>query len=470
MSANEPTPWQLAAEELVAAAVDKKKWWELLRFELNANLSDFPPGMHYEAFKATDALYLKGEMVHQTSVIAESNGKLGDTWLGAILYAYQESHTEELIRSNLAICKERATAYDQVKALSQSLEDMKRAQTADERAEIIGRTITRLSVEDMGALNDPSALSAGERFESELNAEPLKAVATGVEWIDNLSGGVRRKEIWWIAGAYKMRKSTLMRIMALGAARSGASVDICAFEGSQQLIIAQLVTMLAVEWLSKRGHYNDKDGRGGPLHLLSAKQLLTLGNKYKTALHPLQVSAISAGILEYKRFGNKLRIYDSTPKNGNLKTVASINTVVMRGKQLYDSDVCFVDFLQRIGGGGKTIFDKTMHNSYELQDLALRRDIAMVILAQRNEETIRNGSDSHSPGVKGGGDPAATADYLFVTEYPKKLEGGDFDRNTMMIRCQLSRHGEAGVSCDLPIHPPTGLAMVADNTVNLKGY
>lgn len=457
----QPTPWQLAAEELIGHSYASREWYELARFTLDLSLNDFPPGQYYAAFEALDTLRLTDKPVTQNAIQALTNGKVPLEWLGQIVYLFRDNGTPDRIATNVGILKSRALAYQNVIAMQEGIDALKRAATEDERNQVAGRVITQLSREVGQTLDDPTAGAVAGRLEALLNAEPTPSYTTGISWMDTLTGGMRKKEIWWFVAAYKMRKSTIVRNLALSAVRAGANVTAFDMEGQQNLLGAQLICMMAVEWLLKRGEFDKLDRLGKPVHKLTANYLLSLGNRYKTTLHPLQVQAISDAILQFKRFGNQLRIYDTTPQNGAVGNLDSVQTKLMRDRKLYGLDIAIVDYMQCITNTGRNYFDQVNSVALGLQRFAKTQDCTMIVTAQRNEETIKGGQadDSHSPGVKGGGTAASTADFLFTLEYPLKLDGGDTDENRMGVRCALSRHGEARRKYELTVHPATGLVM-----------
>jgi hypothetical protein len=312
---------------------------------------------------------------------------------------------------------------------------------------------------------DPTATGAGERFAALMSDAPKAAHQAGITWVDQLTGGLHPEQIWWVAGAYKMRKSSLMRNIALNLAQAGGSVTVCTLEGSQSMVIAQFVAMLAARWMLKEGIFSQNDGKGRPLNGIGSQLLLTLRGKYTTVLDKRQVAAVDAGIAAYRALGDRLRVYDSTRANGGVSDLASVQTIARRDKHLYGCDLMAVDYLQRLKGQGQTYFDVTAQNALGLQALALGQGFTLLVLAQRNEETVKlRRDDGYSPGVKGGGDPAATADYLFVTQYPFKYGDGSETRDRLGIECRLARHGEAGGSVDVAIHAASGL-IIPDATL-----
>lgn len=455
MATKQPTPWQLSADEVLAVVLHDGQAYERARFEWLVDERHFPPGAHRDVFRAVDDMRLKNAPIHVTAVHDACNGKVDIAWLGGLFMLYSEGITGEVFRQNVLNMKGRAQAYMDIQAMTWAIEALKNASTVDERQRVVGEVITALGTEAHAEMKPATALEAGERFEALMAAPPAKMLPTGIRWLDNLTGGIQHGQIWWIAAAYKKRKSTLMRNMAIHAARAGASVTVGALEGSQSLLIAQMVAMFAAEWMIKHGHYNEKDRHGLLLNGISAALLLRLRQRYRTDLDKRQVAAIDYGLLEYKRLGDNLRIYDKSPANGGLGTMASLETMINRDIKKHGVDLVFVDYMQLIDGGRGTIYENVSHISQRLQHLAAANNIAVIPLAQLNEESVKGGGDSHSPGVKGGGDPAATADFLLTTDYTN-----DEDRepipDRLRVTLKLARHGIMGKYTDLTIHPASG--------------
>lgn len=459
MSETQPTPWQLSADEVLAVVMRDAAEYRRARFELALMVADFPPGPWQDVFRAVDSLYFEEQPIHITAIM-DRCPTASLEWVTARWALFNGAAlTGPTLDSNVSILKARSRAFAQLNAMSAAIADLRKADSDDDRAAVIGRVITQLSSEFTDTFADATALGAGERFEAYMQGEPEPVITTGLRWLDNNTGGLQRGQNWWIASAYKMRKSTLMRNMALAAARSGAQVTIAAREGSQQLLNAQFVAMLAVEYLIKQGHYNERDAHGIPLNAISATLLLRLKRRFRTQLDPRQVAAVDYGIQEFKRLGKRLRIYDSTPENGALSDLASVQTVVLRDREMYGLDVLFVDYLQLLDGNRSSIYENVSHAAQQLQHMAQRHNMAAVVLAQLNEEAVRGNNNSHSPGVKGGGDPAAAADFLFQTGYPMDAEGNAM-KDMLRVQIKLARHGAYGQAESFPMHEASGLLMV----------
>ena len=459
------SPWQVRADQVLAVLLKDEGAWMRARFEYGLQQWNFPAGIWRDTFKAIDALRIAHEPVHLTAVHDRCDGKVPLEWIGQRVYLYSEALGGEVLVSNIRALQSHGTRATQLATLEYGLQSLKDADSEDRRAEVVGEVITNLSLDLQVSFQDATAEAVGARFKTMMEEPPERLMKTGVDFIDKVTGGFQHEQIWWLVGAYKSMKSSLMRNIAVNAAELGASVTIATLEGSQAVVTAQIISMFAAQWLLKEGHYHKADSHGRPMNHITPIMLLRLRNRYKTVLHPLQVAAVSAGVLRFTRLSKSLRIYDTTEQNGKLSDMASVQTLVRRDKQMYGLDVLFLDYLQRIEGGGAALYDRVANHALALQGLALKNGICAVVLAQRNEQAI-GGGDSYSPGVKGGGDPAATADYLFIMGHNKPTDNGEPD-TAMHVELRLARFAPAGSKAELPVHAPSGWILPHENVNDL---
>ena len=463
------TAWQLVADEVIAAIIQDRKTYELVRYELMVNQHHFPPGPWRDAFHAIDALYLTDRPIHITTVHNES--KVALEWLSERWVLARKAVLGDVLRDNVRVLREHADSFRKLTAMETGAAELRRADTPEKRAAIVADVLTALGSSINESFSDVSATGATDRLAELLEEQQMNAITTGLEWLDAQTGGIQPGHMWWIAAAYKRRKSTLMRNMVLAACESGASVTVGLLEGSQIEFTAQMVSMMAARWLHQNGHWDKRASNGRPVQAITAQALLTLRKRYKEELHPIAVTAVGEAIKQFREFGTRLRIYDRQPKNGGLGTLASIETMVRRDIARYGSDVCFIDYLQLINAGRSSEYENVSTIARSLQHLAGETKVAMVVLAQLNEESVKYGGDSYSPGVKGGGDPAATADVLLTTGYPKN-ELGEEDTSRLYVKIKLARHATMGVSETFPLHLETGWLRtgVKIDKIDLAGF
>ena len=286
-----------------------------------------------------------------------------------------------------------------------------------------------------------------------------------------MTGGFAQGDVWMIAGAYKMRKTTLMINMCLNVALSGASVTFLSREMHRKQVAAQMICMLAVGDLLEHNEYLEKhhDFRSHTdiyLNWIAPRALMLARTEYKR-WDARKVRAIDNAIARFKTLGDILHIYDSTPDGGGLSDIESAKTAVKRDIYLYGSKVYFADYLQLFGSPEMSAYDKTATASIAFQELSKHDNITGVIAAQRSEEAIKNPEFTYSPGIKGGGDAAAVSDFALQTRYKFSQ---DTNENELEVGITLSRHGSGGGDTKkrLGIHPNSGLILDSTLALNAK--
>jgi replicative DNA helicase len=450
-----PTPWQAAADEVIGACLHDRAAWELVRFGPHPlAIEHFPPGPHREAFRAIDLLYLCERPAHLVSIVNETNNAVSLEWLGARLLLGQQAAQKDRLLENCRIVQWRGQANADLTVLSEGLGLLRQARSDEDRRAVVARVVSRLSLEAGANLQDTTSQQLVTELR-DLMSKPQKPGLTTAPVLMQLAGTMQRGELWLVASAYKRRKTTLMLNNVLAAIRAGVSVTVVTLETDRITMTMQLVLMLAVEWLLQNGLYHQTDPRGLPMHALSAKQLLLLRSAYRSTLAPQQVAAIDYGMQTLN--GLPLRIYDTTTTGGGVRTLADVQTLLLRDRNLYGLDLLCLDYMQRLSSAGDTIYERVSRMAFDLQTMAQRHQVALMVLAQLNEYTIREGDRSYSPGVKGGGDPAAAADYLFTTQYPVEDENKVERYDRVKVTLKLARYSGSGTSEVVPIDPSSGL-------------
>jgi hypothetical protein len=423
-------------------------------------------------FKTLCDLNRVGANINDNTILSRIGSEVDAAWLGDVLNVYTpqvgqafESNCELVLKYGI-----RAGASRITKIMSQQLDD-----PVGKSTEMIISQGTDILT---GLRTDAQAKSVqanevGDDLDAYIDAPAEKTIQTGIEWLDSLSGGFYAGDIWMVAGAYKMRKTTLMLNMCLNAALNGASVTFLSREMSKRQVAAQLISMLAVGDLIAHGEYEvySHDLRTNTdyyLNWISPRKLLLARADYRR-WDPRKVRAIDNARLQFKAIGDRLRIYDSSPEGGGLNDIVSAQLAIKRDLFLYQTELVFVDYLQLFEAPGNSLFDKTSYSSHAFQEIGKRDSVTMAIAAQRNEEAIKNDLFNYSPGIKGGGDAAAVADFALQTRYK---HGQEADENELEISVTLSRHGSGGGDTKqvVPIHPNSGLLLDSDfaNTCKIK--
>lgn len=318
----------------------------------------------------------------------------------------------------------------------------------------IDALVAFLGVANVESLHDVTAAGGAARLLAYMSQSPEKFASTGIEWLNAVTNGFAPSQLWYLAGPYKSSKTRIGYNMALTLADvQGVSTAILSRENQDRMINAQLVSMLAVKWLLERVPYDKKQ----PVWWISPISLIRAKNTYQNWQPAVKVEAINYGFKRLAEIGDLLRVYDSTPEGGKLSDIVSIRRMVQRDKRLFDGKVYLLDHLGLIHAEG-SVYEKTSANSNQLQALS-REDstnpITLVVLAQLNEDTIKNG-EGYNAGVKGGGDPSADADVLLTT-HPVEISPGTYYDDRTTLKVKFNRWGSSGDKEVVFFHPGSGL-------------
>lgn len=454
----QPSAHELAADDVLSVLFNEQDSW-LIALEAGVKPGHMPTRAHRAAFQAVLDTRAAGETLHDTVLLSRSGEAFDLSWLHQRMVLYDETRTGDVFRTNLSLVKRAGKAAGIERLLVLAQDQLRRGEKdADTMSAHLVSILTALDTDS--AIRGVTAQEQADVIRALLDNPPLARRLTGLAWLDDLTGGFEPGHMWWIGGAYKGRKSTVMLNLALNAVMGGANATILSREMPRKWLAAALVAMLAVGRLHAEGLYRAVTPAGVPLATtLSANALRQAGNGYRH-WPKRKIEAVDWGIEQYRLFGDRLRTYDSSDDGGGLSDVDSIQRLIRRDKHLYGLDIVFVDYFQLFGAAeqGKGYFDKMSAVATGLQMMAQREKVTMVVVAQKNEESIKSGAGSYSPGIKGGGDAAQTADYLLTTHY--KQEEGQTEEE-LLVRMMLSRWGPGGKGIEqtLAIHPASGLLL-----------
>lgn len=453
----QPSVWEIAADDVLSVVIASHECYDIARHEYGLTPMHLPEGAHREAFYAVCYLYDHGLPVVDTTIL-ERCQHVTLTWVVQRIALYDTTRTGDVFRANVQLVKREGLAVGTRRLLQIAEQQISGGkdrelvvtQLMDALTNIgLDKTVKSVRASEHGPVNVQKRLSGTQ-----------PGISTGIGWLDEITNGFEPKHIWWLVGAYKSRKTTLALNMAASAALRNQSVAILSKEMPQKRVQDQITSMLAVSWLERQGQYDatvtTKQGKIVPLNWISPRWLNAIGAKYGE-LSPIKKTAIDYADSVYAKL--PLRIYDAESEHGGLNDLASIERVISRDMNTDGGKLFFIDYLQLFDAPGGTIFDKISTLARTLQDIAKRKDITLCVLAQRNEENIKQAEESYSPGVKGGGDPAATADYLLTTRY--NADGENSNPAKLTVQMKLSRHGPggSGVKQVFDIHPDSGLIL-----------
>lgn len=366
-------------------------------------------------------------------LVANRSG-LDMRYVGAIASAWTDTDNRNLLQ-NAGQLKQYST-LDTVRHIGADL--MAIDSPDDIIPTVAAKTVELSSIGAVQSDRDPSATAVSDAAWERVNSfDPNDIIPTGMEWFDRKAAGLWGGMMYWIVGAYKSGKSTLMRNIVMSAVSTGAPVDVFVAEGSRQMFALSMQMMIATDWLYQNQNATSR-------FILSPLFVMRLWHNNRGVFSSQEQEAIQYARQVWNTM--PIRVWDTTDG------IRDINTLAWRIRQSrlrYGTRAVFIDYLQLLGAGD-TEYQRVSNASRTLQEITQHEDVATVVLAQRNESAINSGSVSHSPGVKGGGDPAATADFLLLPSIDPD------DQKTMNVKLHLSRWTSTGGGSHI-VNPQSGL-------------
>lgn len=260
-----------------------------------------------------------------------------------------------------------------------------------------------------------------------------EGVQTGLKWFDRITGGIWYGFNYWIVANYKSGKSSLMRNIALTVAQSGHAIDIFCAEGSREMFVLDCVSMLATGLMLDRGVLTNQLRLSG-LFIKRAwrKQSWLTSDEFEC-------------IKKARQLWVKLpiRVWDS---RDGIRDRATLKHIIKKSKLDHGARIHMIDYSQLLGNEG-TIYERQSNTSLMVQDVSVSEQVAIWMLAQRNEAAVKSGS-GYSSGVKGGGDADAAADFTLI---PSIEETG------LKVLLKHSRHTVSGANEIHLTNPSSGL-------------
>lgn len=426
-------------------------------------------------FKTLCDLIRDGELVNDTTILSRMGSEVDSKWLGDVLHTYTPLVGAAFETNCRLVLKygTRAGAARVTQRMTEQLMDVNGKPTAT----IISQGTDILTSLQLDAeLKSVQADQISDDLDTYMATPPEKTIQVGLPFLDSLTGGFSPSDVWMIAGAYKMRKTTLMLNMCLNAVLAGASVTFLSREMNKRQVAAQLICMLAIGDLLIHNEYDVRIAdKHRPnvfygLNWISPRKLMLARDAYRTLWDRRKVRAIDQARVQFNQIGDRLRIYDTTSAGGKLSDIASAELLVKRDIQMYGCQVFFADYLQLFDAPGSSSYEKQAYASRTFQALAKRENVTGVIAAQRSEEAIKSYSEetfAYSMGIKGGGDASAVADFALLTQYKHRK---DVDENQLEIIMMLSRHGSGGQETKTlaDIHPSSGLLLESNFATRCK--
>jgi len=224
-----------------------------------------------------------------------------------------------------------------------------------------------------------------------------KPILTGLQWFDEITGGLWPGMNTWVVGNYKAGKTSLMRNCLLNALQAGHAVDAFCAEGSREMFALSCQAMMATKLMLEAG----ASARG---LRLSGLFIMRVWRDNLAILTKQELDAINEAREIWD--GYNVRVWDTAD---GIRNLATLHHCIQKSRVEHGSLMHWCDYSQ-LFGSGETIYDRQSKTALKVQEIATSENVAVVMIAQRNESAIRGG-DSYSSGVKGGGDANAAADF-----------------------------------------------------------
>lgn len=451
-----PSTWELAADDVLSVCMAEPQACADARYTYGLRPAHLPEP-HRTALQAIYAVYDSGEVVHDTTILAQAGGAFDVMWISQRIGLY-DALRSSAFKSNVKLVMEEGIRQGTIRLLDIAKTQI---QTGKERGQVMDNLYHVLSGLNTGKqITNENSAAHGSVYRQRLNmaAKPIRS--TGNQWIDGLTEGIQPATLWWIVAAYKQRKTTLILNLLLGMAILGENIGFLSGEMKQEQVYWQLIAMLATVHLCKRGLYEQtykaQNGQDISLNWISGTSLRNAHDSYKS-WHPDKVKAINWALDFYESL--TFRIYDASDTIGGLNDLDSIRRVIGFDMARHGGKVYFGDYIQLFDAPGAGMYDKESLKARSLQQMSRKEGITMIWTAQLNEESVKSGgTNSYSPGVSGGGAVAQTADYMLKTRY--KQDENSSERE-LTVQMQLSRYSAGGTDIKetFNIHPNSGLIL-----------
>lgn len=313
--------------------------------------------------------------------------------------------------------------------------------SADRRARLAQRLSEIDSIETTQRASDGK--SRIDRLDEMLNAPPALGARTGLGMLDAWTWNFRPGASTVLAAAYKQRKSTLLRNIVLGTAGNGAAVSVAALEDSVEKFDADCIAMIA-NALLLGGYIKGCSFSEDPIKLSGDSLMFSREWRKSKGQSPAYERAKSI----YKA----LPIYVYGTKDG-VRDPYTLKAKFRKDVTAHNARLLAIDYIQLVRFPGEGIYDRMLVAADWLTMLPIDFNAHVMVLAQRNEESVKGGG-GYSPGIKGGGDLPAGAHSTLITSYDWENTA---NVDELKVELKLSRMAWQGQKEVLIIEPNSGL-------------
>lgn len=453
-----PTFYERAADDLIALMVHSSDICARLEYEFEMRHDYMPTPAHYASYVAIQTLRKMGRKgsLLDNSVIELSGAAVTHDWYNR-RYAegVKDNALDPLLLAHLEDNARIVRDNGKVKVLySVLMSEAAALQAGQAFDDTLIKSMNALAMAGTSqGIGAEHAIEHGMEIETMLNNPPPPALMTGINAIDSLTGGLGIKRLSSLISAYKMRKTTVALNILLGSLMTNYDMSAAFYsaEMSQKQVALNLICMLAIGWLLRRGLYTYESGA------IWGDLLLSAGNRYKQWGN-YRAQAVDAGIKAYQQLGKRLQIYDK--EVGGLRTMADAERLFRRNVALYKSELHIFDYFGLLEMPGASIYEQSAARTNRFLDMS--KDATVFVLAQRNEASVDR-EDGHSAGAKGGNDLPAACSYVWTTRYKAKETPG-----ILTLELKHSRFSEVR-AMEMDIHAPSGLLLDSSWITRLGG-
>jgi len=306
-----------------------------------------------------------------------------------------------------------------------------------------------VKLQTLGSTRNQSPQERVHILRDRLTQSRTTAIMTELGRLDLWTWGFRSKAVTVMASAYKQRKTTTIRNIALAAAARGIPVSIATCEDGKTEFDACFTAMIANQILL--GGYVSGSSFSDDERKLSGDYILE-GMAWRNSRG--QNAAVERALDIYEQL--PIYIYDVADDNAD-------DPWQMRARFRRDNltkgvKLCFVDYAQLMTWPGDTLQRQMEAAANWVRKTAGTLDIHIVMAAQLNEIGV-SGGGGYSPSVKGGGDLPAAAHSVLTTNYDSQETPG-----LLSIKLKLARGARQGQVERFIIEASSGLITGIERT------
>lgn len=377
-----------------------------------------------------------GATLAVSEIMPHANGNITGNDLHYCIAAGGVPREIELVSDTAQLVLEMARARERIRQFQEAIEALN---TGESLPVVDERVLTATTIEYGTEIDHDLAGGLDEVFDS----PPVEGQSTGIDWLDQVTGGVLQNEYWLIGGRYKGGKTRTARHILLHRLIMGEMCSFFAIEGTWIPFGLDMVALLATKRLLASGALKETT--------LSGRLLRRLGNRWQESLSCIQVDAIQDARRQLRKWSDskQLRIYTKERTHGAIQSIDDVRRF-LRLDTAQGVTFGAYDYAQRFDDQ-PSLFDSMRQVALTSQDIVQEMPISLLGLVQLNEaknkDNVEGDELGGSAGIKGGGDLPASADTFITTSYDLDSFNDAKERNRpdgeMTLKLWFSRYESA---------------------------